>query len=442
MAQAVEQLRSLWPDGGAQILERAGLASWQAVVAALPADVLTVPPGPMPPGETLLGRLRDLFSQAGRHPTAIALAQALFERREQALGPEHPETLVARSRLGAVLLRAGELDAAGGHLLRAHRGLRAAMERPDLRAAQAAIDLASYLRQRGEPEQAARALLQAYEIRRRAAPGSVGLLAAQLGELLLELGDDDAAADRLSEAWDLLRQTRGEHDRVTLDRARLLGPLLVRLDQPERALPVLRSLAAWTGAHGTPEERASVDFALGRALDQTDQPEEAYRHLERAIRWTRAHVGDDDLPHPELPQRLAIWSRVVELRGRPAEAEGVLLEALEAERLLFGEASAEVGLRQAAIGDLCSRMRRLDDAIGWIESGLGLLRTALGDDHEVTAVVAERLIDLLLEKADFCFEELRSPDLGWEYIEQGRWICLDILGPEHPSHKTLKYYRT
>ncbi len=440
--EAVASLAALWPDAGAEVLARAELPGWRAVLTPMPPEVLRTPPGDPEPGETLLGRLRDLFGQAGRHDTAVALGEALYQRRLARRGPSDPDTYVAQSRLGAALLRAGRVDDAGGCLLRAHRGLRGVLDTPDPRTAQAALDLAAYLRLRGDPEQALRALDQAYQIRRVVAPNATALLAAQIGELRLEIGDDAGAADALLEAWEGLRRSRGEHDKVTLDRARILGPLLVRLDQPERALPVLRSYQKWVEAHGEPDERARLDFTLGRALDATGQHEEAYRRLEASIRVTRGLADDDGQPHPELPQRLAVWARVAEQRGRPVEAEGFLLEAVEAERLLYGEASAEVGLRQASIGDLCSRMRRLDEAIGWIESGLALLRGALGDQHEATEAVAERLIDLLLEKADFCFEVLHNPQLGWEYIEQGRWICLDILGPEHPSHRTLKYYRS
>lgn len=441
--QAVGHLESLWPDGGASVLAQARLPPWPRFLASVPASVLQVPPGPMPPGETLLGRLRDLHSRVGNHDLSIHLGRALLERRLATLGPKHPETFVAQGKLGAALMRAGRFDEASDPIHRAFRGLKSTLNRADLKIASAAADLANFLFRIGDLQGAARALTEAYELRKLIAPQTIGLVAAQLGEVQLELGNDEVAVGLLQEAWESLCQQRGEHHRVTLDRARMLATLQLRLDLQVRAVPVLRSLHAWATEHGDENEVARVEFQLGRALDATGKKEESYRLTERSMRWTRAYKDPETgLPHPDLPHRLGVWSRMAELRGRPHEAEGYLLEAVEVEKLIFGEVSPEVGLRQASIGDLAYRMRRMDDAIGWLESAVALLRSTLDDDHEVVIAVVETLIDLLLEKADQCFEELKAPDMGWQYIGRGRQLCHQVLGTEHPSHKTLKYYRS
>lgn len=439
---AVAHLSALWDDGGASVLQRAGLAGgWEAVVSAIP-DVLLVPPADsLHPGQLLLGRLRDLFFQANRLDVAQVLAAALCDVQTETLGSRHVDTLTSRGRLGSILARAGEPEQAAVHLEMAGRGLRAALTEPDLRLAVVATELGRLRHASGDLPGAEQLLRMAYEIRQVVTPDRLGLAAAQLAEVMVEVGHEVEGAELLQTAWETLIAERGEHDRVTVDRARSLGPLWLRLEEHDKGAVVLRSLWAWVADHGDDEERASVQFALGRCLDATGHREEGLRLIEQSIRWTRGWLDDEDRPHPELPQRLSIWARLAEDRARPDEAEGYLLEAVEAERLLHGPDSPEVGLRQAAVGDLCYRMRRLDDAIGWMDAGLGLLRTALGDHHDLSKLVAERLVDYMLEKADDCIDVYKDADLGWRYIERARAICADVLGPAHPSHRTLKYYR-
>lgn len=440
---AAAALAALWDDGGEAVLEAAELGGdWPTLLAPLPAQIFVIRPDEGDPGEVILGRLREVFAQAGRELVALVFAEALWQRRAQVLGSGHVDTLVARGRFGAMLDRFGHVDEAHAPLEGAWRGLRDALPRPDLRAAIAAGDLARNARRREDLPQAASLLAQALRIRRVVAPRRTALVSAQLAEVHLALGEQETAARLLHEAWEQLCETRGPQETVTLDRARTLGPLLMRLDDHARALPVLESLWEWVATHGDGggEERAQVAYDLGRAYDFAGRRELGLRRVEEAVRWTRQWSETQGEPHPELAQRLATWARMAEQRGRRDEAEGHLLEAVEAERRLHGPDSPDVGIRQAAVGDLLYRSGRLDEAIGWMDAGIGLLRSAVGDDHELTRVVTERLIDLLLERADQVRDVQRDKELAWEYIYQARAICLDVLGPEHPSHKTLKYW--
>jgi len=439
--QAVAALKGLWPDGGAVVLRGAGVAtSWEEVLAPLPDELLGAPGPPAMVGETLLGRLREIYGKAGRKREAMSFARAAWDRTSSRLGNDHPMAQMQGMRLGALLDELGRHDEATPYLERAFKVLYKAFG-TDPRAATAAQFLARNLRNRGDLPAADARLQDALSIRRITNPTKIGLLLAQIAEVRREVGGDEAAAPVFYEAWETLCRERGPHDRVTLDRARVLGPMALRLGDPESAAEVLESLWAWVEKHGSPEERAKVAFEYGRALEAIGHDDRGVRMMNEGLRWTREQRDTDGGPHPDLAQRLATWARVNEQRGRPQEAEGYLLEAVEIDKQVHGAGSAQVGIRQAAVGDLVYRMGRLDEAIGWMDAGLGLLRSDLGDEAELTALVAERLIDLLLEKADECFDVYRDPMLGWEYIFQGRGITLDILGPEHPAHKTLKYYR-
>ena len=438
--RGLAQLRSLWVDEGADVLSRAGLTpDWGAVLAPIPDVMLAAPSGPEDPGEVLLARMRDLFVQAGHARIGLVLGEELVQVKMDRYGETDRGALMALARLGGMYDDHEMHGDAREALETAMAGL--STDQPTLDQAMVSEALARHYRATDEPHLAERCLSRAVRLLRIVAPDKLGLVAAQLAELQIEDERDEEAVPNLELAWRTLERVQGADHPQTLDRASLLGPLLNRLDRHEDAVEVMRPLWRHMARSEDLEERAAVAYEFGRALDATGVREEAHRLIEIAVRWSRSAEDEDGLPHPTLPTRLATWARLAEERGRPDEAEGILLEAMEAERNLFGPGSPEVGLRHAAIGDLYYRMGRLDDAVGWFDAGVSLLRSELGDQHEVTGVVAERLVDLLLEKADYSYEVLRDPELGSEFIEQGKWITLDILGPSHPALNTLKYYK-
>jgi tetratricopeptide (TPR) repeat protein len=440
--QAIVALCAIWEDEGEDFLWRAGLGpTWADVLAPLPDVLFDVSDSPFPVDDTLLGRLRELFVQAELGDAAVALAEAAYELRSQRLGPRNADTLVAQNRLGVVLDRFGDPVLAGVQLEAAARGLREALPKPDVRQALAYADLARHLHTQGDLERAQFFMEQAYRVRRIVTPDRSGLIAAQLAELRLEAGQESEGAELLQDAWNQLRRERGDAHNDTLDRARTLGPLWLRLEQPARAVPPLRSLWAAVEHADDEDEAMRVAFDLGRALTATGHDEEGFRLIDRAVAWCRDVEDEDGLPHPDLPQRLVVWSRLLEERGNADEAEGYLLEAVEAEKLLHGDESAEVGLRQAAVGDFLHRRGRYEEALGWMDAGLSLVRSSVGDEHDLSRVVGERLVEYLVQRADAAFDELRDPGLAREYIDRARFLTLDVLGSDHPLHRTVKYYR-
>ena len=106
----------LWAGGSHQVLLRAGqsldsarlsgpaVAHWQSVALASERAL-----GPAHP-DTLLatGQLAGATLAAGLGAEAVALYQQALDTRLKVLGPDHPGTLAARADLGAALLTAGQ----------------------------------------------------------------------------------------------------------------------------------------------------------------------------------------------------------------------------------------------------------------------------------------------------------------------------------------------
>ena len=58
--------------------------------------------------------LASAYQEAGRLEEAIPLHERSLADREQALGPDYPNTLSSRSNLASAYQAAGRLDEAGG----------------------------------------------------------------------------------------------------------------------------------------------------------------------------------------------------------------------------------------------------------------------------------------------------------------------------------------
>jgi len=202
-----------------------------------------------------------------------------------------------------------------------------------------------------------------------------------------------------------------------------LGVLLCDLDRASESLHPLR--LAYDGAVelGDASLVAELAFVLGMALHQCGVREESFRLVEDSVRWTRSAGG----PHLELPKRLGGWARLLGERGGAEQVEGVLREALEAETTLFGPDSVEVGQRYAGLGALAARNGRIEEAMGWLEAGVGTLRATAGDGDSRTRKAATVWVDLVLDQTRTA---VRGRDLGdaSSYARQAAELTAPVLG--------------
>lgn len=433
--EAPRRLASLFDDGGAAFLADAGLESWEAALHPVPVPVLGVSDGPDAGLRQLLA-LRDLWSAHGVLCPALAATRALVGLRTAALGSAHPDVVLEHAALGTLLQRAGQI-ALGGELLdRAWTTLRSVAGGHDLRVAVVAQNVAALRMKQGEVGEAEHALEIAYRIRTARAPDTTGLVAAQLGEIRAGLGRPADALPLLREAWEKTARTEGPTATRTLARAQMLGTVLNQLGRYPEAIAALRPVYDAFGADADPERRAAVAFELGLALDRTGTREEGLRRIEEALRITRQlEIGGQ--PHATLSNRVTMMAQLHAERGRTEVAEGLLREAMEADRRLFGDASAEVAGRYAALGQFCVRFGRVEEAVGWLDAACSLLRSTVGDTDPATVAVADQTAAVLTALARTALEA-RDRELAGDLLLRAHELAQPVLGFGHEKTRRIR----
>ncbi len=396
-SEVAAHIAALFGDGGATVLTEGDIGdSWEQALARLPDEVFRVAVGgPHPEGELWLAVIRDHWARLGELRPAIAATRGIIRRRMTRLGREHPDVLLELGAMGALANRAGHVEAAASLLEEAWQGLRSVAGGRDLRVAIVAEHAGAHYLKNEQFHEAELAYEQAWRIRAEQAPGTQGGPAGQLGDLWVRKGRLKDAVPLLEESYRLVRERFGPLSNRTQTRARAYAMALAHLNRHAEAEPVLRDLHEHARQVGEPERVAEAGFELGLALYRVHKLEEGWRTVDAAIQLTRS-LGE---PHAALPERLSIWSRLLRSRGHVDEAEGVLKEAIEAERMLHGDDSPEVAVRYVELAELLANLGRNEEALGWLDPAFSLLDGVLGPKHPATIRAASALAAELLNRA-------------------------------------------
>lgn len=423
---AAAAIRAWLPDGGrawASALD----APVEAVLSRLPDRALGEDPA------RVLASLRDGAAAAQDLRTAVATARALVAGQAAHRGRDHVDTWFDSGALGALLERSGAAEDGLRLLESALRALEPLGR--DLRVAVVAQNLGAALVRAGRWNDAVAPLRRAAELRRALTPDASALALAQYGELLQRLGRAEEALPFLVDAHAVTARTEGPGSPRALARAHLAGIACNALERYAEAARYLRPVYEAQGADD-PERRAAVAFELGLALDRSGQEEEAIRRIDEALRLTRSLSTPVGLPHAALPNRLHMMAQIHSRRGRGAEAEGLLLESLEALTRLHGDTSPEVAAMTAQLGHFCYRMGRSDEAVGWMETATSLVETALGADHPQTVAVADAHVALLLEVATATWTG--DPEGARALAERAFEVGSKLLGHVHARTRAAR----
>jgi len=378
----------------------------------------------------------EKLRNAGRTAQTQQPAEQLIELRTKLLGPDHPETLMARSWLAssyAAQRRYAEAEKLHTEVMEA-RARVLGKEHPDTLAAM--VNVAGILNDRRRHEEADKLYRQAVDALRRTVGNDHEMTAAALNNLafnLKDMGRFDEAARYYREALDVRRRLLGDEHIDTAATAQNLAMIYRHQERYAEAEPLLRqSLAAMEKAAGPKHPlTAGRLHALGGVLYYMGRFSEAEPLLRRAVAIRREVVGPND---PNTMISVNLLALVLHGQARDAEAEPLFREVVEAHRQIYGENHLYTATARENLGMSVHGQARFAEAEQLFRLAVTDTRKARGDVHVETAHVLVHLGTALdpqrkFVEAEACYREaLAIYQKLAPQAEGDRAWCLDALG--------------
>ncbi|MCB9888352.1 MAG: serine/threonine protein kinase [Planctomycetes bacterium] len=304
------------------------------------------------------------------------------------------------SKLGVVAFGNGDLQAAEQHYREAismTRPLGSAFH-PQL--ASCLGGLAGTLSQRGQQAAAKRSYEDALALLTSGHPAQRIATLDGLANVLLHLGEVDAAAAAIAEAARLAGSPDREAAAQGAARLQTEARLLLKRGDHAGAAPLLRrALAQFESVLGKQHDRvASTLGLLARVEELADRKQEAEALYRRAIEIRQQARGR---AHPELALLHSSLGALYSRQRRHGEAQRELTAALKIQVGCYGEQSAEASTTQFWLGSTCYQQRQFAAAVGWLQKALATRESTLGSSDERTIACRSALATALTGRGDF-----------------------------------------
>jgi len=338
-------------------------------------------------------RLARVLNRAGGYVAArgdAALARSLLERalavREEALGPDHPDTAESLNDLGWLVVGQAQWATARSLLERALAVREEALGPDHPHTAESLNNVANLLQSRGELVAARRLYERALAIRERAlGPGHPDVAESlnDLAWLLQTQGDLAAARPLLERTVDICERTLGaDHPHTAHSLSSLSRLVHAQGDSATARRLQGRSLAIRERVLGPDHPETAASLHNLAYLLQADGELAAARPLyERAMAICETVLGPD---HRHTAQVLHNLARLLRDEGEPAAAEPLAERALAIRERVLGPdhpdtADSLDNLAQLALG-------RKDPATArpLLERAVSIRERVLGPDHRGT----------------------------------------------------------
>jgi serine/threonine protein kinase/TolA-binding protein len=225
-------------------------------------------------------------------------------------------------------------------------------------------------------------------------PEHARLLAAA-GRLHLDRGDWQRAEKRLSDSVELMREVSGVEPYELVVAMSELAAVQMWKGDASTAVKTARE-ALRIGRERLPElhpTRVSTEFMLAELLANTGQAdEEAVQLLEHVLKARRTLFGDNS---SEVADTLDVLARERERQGQYKEAEKLLRQALETQKLSVGPDHFLVGYQHTSLAVLLLKMKQPKAAEEEIRAALAIHAKSLPADHQYIAAAEHVLGEIL-----------------------------------------------
>ncbi len=369
--------------------------------------------------------LANVYEKLGRDEEALALYRRAYALRVQALGEEHPDTLQALAKVGAVLsaLRPAEAESV---LHRALETCRRVLGPDDPETLGVQNHQAMLLYRQGKLEECEASSRDVLERRTRVlGPAHVETLRTmnELGMFLRDRDKRDEAAAVLRTAMEAVRRQPDPDQNERLSLLDNLGNVLVVQGKLTEAEPLLReSLAGRRRLNGEDHPLTLVALNnLAALLQSAGRLGEAEPLAREAVDKSRRIRGDE---HRETLVTLNVLGLIYHKQGKLTQAEPLYRESLATGRRVLGEDHLDTVTWANNLSSLLREQRKFAEAEPLVREVLAKQRRDQGNDHMITIVTINNFGILLEETGKLAEAESTLR----EAAERAR----RVLGEGHP----------
>ncbi|RMG53269.1 MAG: hypothetical protein D6723_07390 [Acidobacteria bacterium] len=385
--------------------------AWQARVAARERDKARREAQKV---ERINSFLQQVFGAAhpfrkGRQVTVVEALHDAAQRMEEELA-DQPEVLAMTHRsIGIIYYSIGLFDAAEPHLraaLKLHRDIYGD-EHPET--AQSLFALGYFLWLKGAPAEAEGVLKKYLEISRRSAGDQSREVAdalLQLGLVMNQKGDLAAAESFYREALTRYRKLLGEEDKhvaYALNNLAVLKSYQGDLDAAEklyrRVIAIQRKLPA--------DRENQINLAtnlqnLGATLKTKGRYAEAEPLLREALDLRRRLLGEN---HPWIATAQIHWGDLLYRRGRYAEAEREIRAALRLQRETLPEGHIDLARALVVLGQILTSKGEPEAGEPYLREALAIRKKGLARGHVLISLAEGALGQCLMAQGRYAEAE-------------------------------------
>jgi serine/threonine protein kinase/TolA-binding protein len=340
----------------------------------------------------------DPFVSQGKEVTARELLDQASRRISGDLNQQPEVRARLLAAIGRSYRRQGQYDRAATYLEDSLRITRQLATAPSAALAVTLTELAVTQKELGNFDDSERSFDEAVAMLRSVGadktPETAELLLG-LGQMEQQRGNLDKAVEYMEQSAALMRELHGpQHPDVAAVLTDLMSVRLWKNDLESAEQMARETVGIYRAT--VPElhpDRVMSEYLLGDILARRGRVNEAAPLLENALNAQRVLYGDAS---PRTAATLDALALTRQAQNRPADAERLAREALSSSTQAYGANHFMTGYYHSMLGSMLLRTRKLDEAETELRQALTVYETTLPPDHQYVASAEHHLGEVML----------------------------------------------